>query len=128
VGWLLNSVAEIKLVGVVTAPRVFEVSYATTPIVNMRFSDLAALATDFGVPSLTMHRSLNEPGLLEIVKSWQPDMFLVAGWYQTVPRDWLEFAPAYGLHASLLPDYRGGAPLVWAIINGEEETGITFFS
>jgi len=36
-------------------------------------------------------------------------------------------APAYGLHASLLPDYAGGAPLVWALINGESEVGITMF-
>ena len=36
-------------------------------------------------------------------------------------------APAYGLHASLLPDYSGGAPLVWAIINGETKTGISLF-
>lgn len=36
-------------------------------------------------------------------------------------------APAVGLHASLLPDYSGGAPLVWAMINGERQTGITLF-
>ena len=44
-----------------------------------------------------------------------------------VPKSWREIAPAYGLHASLLPKYGGGAPLVWAIINGEKETGITPF-
>jgi methionyl-tRNA formyltransferase len=44
-----------------------------------------------------------------------------------VPKLWREIAPAYGLHASLLPNYSGGAPLVWAMINGEKRTGITFF-
>jgi len=44
-----------------------------------------------------------------------------------IPRKWRELAPAYGLHASLLPDYSGGAPLVWAMINGEKKTGITLF-
>jgi methionyl-tRNA formyltransferase len=44
-----------------------------------------------------------------------------------IPRSFLELAPTGGLHASLLPDYSGNAPLVWAIINGETKTGITFF-
>jgi methionyl-tRNA formyltransferase len=55
------------------------------------------------------------------------DIFVVAGWYHMVPRKWRDLAPAYGLHASLLPDYSGGAPLVWAIISGEKQTGITLF-
>ena len=44
-----------------------------------------------------------------------------------IPRNWRKIAPAYGLHASLLPDYSGGAPLVWAMIKGETKTGITCF-
>ena len=44
-----------------------------------------------------------------------------------VSKKWREICPSYGLHASLLPDYSGGAPLVWAMINGEKKTGITFF-
>ena len=44
-----------------------------------------------------------------------------------IPKRWRELAPAYGLHASLLPDYSGGAPLVWTMINGESETGTTLF-
>ena len=70
---------------------------------------------------------MNETGLLEIVKEWEPDLFLVAGWYHMIPKAWRTVAPAYGLHASLLPDYSGGAPLVWSIINGEKKTGITLF-
>jgi len=54
-------------------------------------------------------------------------MFVVAGWHHMVPKSWLDYAPAFGLHASLLPDYSGGAPLVWAMINGEKETGIILF-
>ena len=44
-----------------------------------------------------------------------------------IPKRWRELAPANGLHASLPPDYSGGAPLVWAMINGESRTGITLF-
>ncbi|MBI4375242.1 MAG: methionyl-tRNA formyltransferase [Elusimicrobia bacterium] len=70
---------------------------------------------------------MKDPDLMDRVRSWAPDMFLVAGWYHMVPRPWREMAPAYGLHSSLLPDYSGGAPLVWAMINGETKTGITLF-
>jgi methionyl-tRNA formyltransferase len=70
---------------------------------------------------------MQESGLFDTVKFWEPDLFLVAGWYHMIPKRWRELAPAYGLHASLLPDYSGGAPLVWAMINGESITGITLF-
>ncbi|WP_123661389.1 methionyl-tRNA formyltransferase [Pusillimonas sp. NJUB218] len=70
---------------------------------------------------------MNDSALLDVVRSWRPDAFLVVGWYHMVPKSWRDLAPAYGLHASLLPDYSGGAPLVWAIINGEKKTGITLF-
>ena len=74
-----------------------------------------------------LERSMNKPGLFEAVAEWKPDMFLVAGCYHMVPKRWRELAPAYGMHASLLPDYSGGAPLVWAMINGETKTGISLF-
>ena len=70
---------------------------------------------------------MRDPALLEKVACWKPEAFLVSGWYHMVPRKWRALAPAYGLHASLLPDYSGGAPLVWAMIKGEEKTGITLF-
>lgn len=74
-----------------------------------------------------MAKEMKEPGLLEQVQTLSPDIFIVVGWYHMVPKSWRELAPAYGLHASLLPDYSGGAPLVWAIINGETKTGASLF-
>jgi methionyl-tRNA formyltransferase len=70
---------------------------------------------------------MRPPELLRRVESWRPDVMIVAGWYHMVPKAWRKVAPAFGLHASLLPDYSGGAPLVWAIINGEKRTGISLF-
>jgi methionyl-tRNA formyltransferase len=70
---------------------------------------------------------MKEDTLYEAVVKWSPDAFLVVGWYHMIPKSWRALAPAYGLHASLLPHYSGGAPLVWAIINGETKTGISFF-
>jgi methionyl-tRNA formyltransferase len=74
-----------------------------------------------------MESSIRDRSVTDILKQWKPDCFLVVGWYHMIPKSLLEMAPAYGLHASLLPDYSGGAPLVWAMINGEERTGISLF-
>ncbi|MFN3681760.1 methionyl-tRNA formyltransferase [Tepidimonas taiwanensis] len=94
---------------------------------NVLHADVASYAAHHGLPCRMLARSMTEPGLLEAVAQWEPDAFLVVGWYHMVPKAWRSLAPAYGLHASLLPDYSGGAPLVWAMINGETKTGITLF-
>lgn len=113
--------------GVVTAPQTFAISYRPDGVSNVLYADVASFAADRGLPCRTLVRSMGEPGLLDAVAAWKPDAFLVAGWYHMVPKAWRDLAPAYGLHASLLPDYSGGAPLVWAMINGESKTGITMF-
>lgn len=60
----------------------------------------------------------------------QPEMCLVIGWYWLISKELLEKVPDgfIGLHNSLLPKYRGGSPLVWALINGEKEVGASLFS
>ncbi len=70
---------------------------------------------------------MRDEALIAWVRSLEPQLFVVVGWYHMVPKVLRDIAPAVGLHASLLPDYSGGAPLVWAIINGESKTGITLF-
>jgi methionyl-tRNA formyltransferase len=70
---------------------------------------------------------MSDPLLIKTILKWKPDFILVVGWYHMVPKSIREIALTAGLHGSLLPDYSGGAPLVWAIINGESEAGITFF-
>jgi methionyl-tRNA formyltransferase len=118
----------IKLVGTVTAPRKFSISYNKAGVKNVLHADVTQLCEDHNIPIATItDAGMKDEALFETVKSWNPDFFIVAGWYHMVPKNWRDLAPAYGLHASLLPDYSGGAPLVWAIINGEQETGITFF-
>ena len=117
----------VATVGIVTAPQTFAISYRPDGVTNVLHADLSALAKSHGIPVRTLKRAMNEAGLLEAVSEWKPDAFLVAGWYHMIPRRWRDLAPAYGLHASLLPDYSGGAPLVWALINGESKTGITLF-
>lgn len=120
-------IPNLSVVGALTTQRKLTISYSPTGVENVLYADVGELASAHGVPVLTMERGMNELGLFESVVDWKPDIFLVAGWYHMIPKKWRELAPAYGLHASLLPDYSGGAPLVWAMINGESKTGITFF-
>lgn len=116
-----------KVVGVVTAPQNFNISYSKQPVKNVLYANFEDFCNEKSLPCTVMQGGMNDPDLFEKVTSWKPDMFLVAGWYHMVPKSWRNLAPAYGLHASLLPDYSGGAPLVWAMINSENKTGITFF-
>jgi len=120
-------VPQIEVVGVVAAPETFTISYRPQGVTNVLYADVSGLAKANRIPFVRLERSMGDSLLLESVTTWKPDAFLVAGWYHMIPKSWRELAPAYGLHASLLPDYSGGAPLVWAMINGEAKTGITFF-
>lgn len=74
---------------------------------------------------VTPNKSLAE----KIIKETFPEILFVCGWYWILPQSTLD-APrkgAFGFHNSLLPKYRGGAPLVWSIINGDEEVGTSLF-
>jgi methionyl-tRNA formyltransferase len=118
---------ELNVVGVVTSPRTFSISYQPSGVTNVLHANVAAFARDQHIPVAMLAGTMSDPTLLDVVKVWQPNAFIVAGWYHMIPKTWRALAPAYGLHASLLPDYRGGAPLVWAMINGETKTGISLF-
>ncbi|MCI7323613.1 MAG: methionyl-tRNA formyltransferase [Lachnospiraceae bacterium] len=64
---------------------------------------------------------------VEYLKKYQPDIIIVAAFGQILPKSILDL-PKYGcvnVHASLLPKYRGAAPIQWAVINGDEITGVT---
>jgi len=68
--------------------------------------------------------------LLDMLKSLKPDFFVVISYGKIIPEDYLKipvFAPL-NVHPSLLPEYRGPAPMEWALINGEKETGISVIS
>jgi len=116
-----------EVVGAVTAPQRFSISYRPEGVVNVLYADVESYCTRRSIPSAVIQQGMNDDSLFDQISTWRPDAFLVAGWYHMIPKHWRDLAPAYGLHASLLPDYSGGAPLVWAMINGETKTGITFF-
>ena len=64
---------------------------------------------------------------LDIVKSLAPELIVVVAYGRILPKDILDVPPlgCVNVHASLLPKYRGAAPINWAILNGEKETGVT---
>jgi methionyl-tRNA formyltransferase len=67
--------------------------------------------------------------LLEVLEKYNPDLCVVNGWYKLINDKVLAF-PSHGfiaVHNSLLPKYRGGAPLVWALMNGDEKVGSSIF-
>ena len=71
--------------------------------------------------------SLRNEESLELVQSLEPELIVVAAYGKLLPEDILH-TPRLGsinVHSSLLPKYRGAAPINWAVLNGESETGVT---
>ena len=68
-----------------------------------------------------------EPEVLELVKSLHPELIVAAAYGQILPEEILNTPPcgSINVHSSLLPKYRGAAPIHWAVLNGERETGVT---
>lgn len=123
-----RAVGGIEIVGAVTAPPRFTISYRPEGVSNVLHAQVEPFCRSHHIPCHSIgQEGMRGKDLLDQIKAWRPDGFLVAGWFHMIPKAWRDVAPAYGLHASLLPDYSGGAPLVWAMINGERETGITLF-
>jgi methionyl-tRNA formyltransferase len=83
-------------------------------------------AEQSGVPVFQPKR-VREPASIEAIRAMRPEVIVVAAYGQILPNELLAL-PKFGcvnIHASLLPAYRGAAPINWAIINGEMRTGIT---
>lgn len=69
----------------------------------------------------------NNPEFIEEVKNLNPDLICVVAYGKILPKELLDI-PKYGcvnVHGSLLPEYRGAAPIQWAVLNGDKKTGIT---
>ena len=89
--------------------------------------DLGSIAEDFPACAVRRVASANDAAAVEWISSLDPDLLLVIGWTRLI-HERLLVVPriaTLGFHASLLPRYRGRAPINWALINGEESTGNT---
>ena len=90
-------------------------------------SPVKVCAQAHGLPVFQPTSFKKEPEALETLKALEPDLTVVAAFGQILPQAVLD-VPRLGsinVHSSLLPRYRGAAPINWAILNGEEETGVT---
>ena len=87
---------------------------------------VSVCAQKWGVPVFQPAR-IREPEAVEKIRSLQPDLIVVAAFGQILPQELLDI-PRLGcvnIHASLLPGLRGAAPIQWAVINGDAESGVT---
>jgi methionyl-tRNA formyltransferase len=90
-------------------------------------SDAKEAAMELGIPVLTPNQH-RDPEFLDKLRELNADIFIVVA-YKILPKEVFTIPRlgAFNIHASLLPKYRGAAPINWAIIRGEQETGITTF-
>jgi methionyl-tRNA formyltransferase len=79
-----------------------------------------------GVPVLQPRR-IKQPEAIEELRALRPDVQVVVAYGQILPRAVIDIPPlrTVNVHSSLLPRYRGAAPIQWAVVNGERETGVT---
>ena len=111
-----------QVVGVVTA-----VDKPSGRGLTMNESAVKKYAVEHGIPVLQPEK-LKDPAFLEQLAALKANLFVVVA-FRMLPKE-VWSMPAHGtfnLHASLLPQYRGAAPINWAIINGEKFTGVTTF-
>lgn len=111
-----------RIVGVVTAP-----DKPSGRGQKLSFSEVKQTALKHQLPLLQPEK-LRNPEFLEALKAWDADVFVVVA-FRMLPAVVFEMPPlgSINLHASLLPQYRGAAPINHAIINGETTTGVTTF-
>ena len=92
----------------------------------MQFTPVKEVAVSAEIPVLQPKR-VREPEVVEEIRQFHPDVIVVVAFGQLIPKAILDM-PQYGcvnVHASLLPKYRGAAPIQWAVIDGEEKSGVT---
>jgi methionyl-tRNA formyltransferase len=92
----------------------------------MQFPPVKEAALEHDIPVYQPQR-VREPECVEYLRQYDADIIVVVAFGQILPKEILEM-PKYGcvnVHASLLPKYRGAAPIQWAVINGEKVSGVT---
>jgi methionyl-tRNA formyltransferase len=94
---------------------------------KVQSSDVKVKAIELGLPVLQPEK-LKDNEFIESLKSFNPDIIAVLA-FRILPEEVFGIAKiaAFNIHASLLPKYRGAAPINWSIINGEKFTGLTSF-
>jgi len=93
---------------------------------RLRPCPLKVAALNAGIPVLTPEK-IGAPDSIEALAALRPELIVVVAYGQYIPSRVTELAPhrAINLHPSLLPKYRGAAPIQWAIVNGDRVTGVS---
>ncbi|MGI8978110.1 MAG: methionyl-tRNA formyltransferase [Pirellulaceae bacterium] len=117
--WLLGSPHEVP--ALVTRP-----TQAAKGREKSSLNPMQDLAIERGL-EIYAPDSINTEEARQKLAAWQPDLLVVCDYGQILSRELLAVAPLGGinLHGSLLPKYRGAAPVHWAVYNGDAETGVT---
>ncbi|WP_461810030.1 methionyl-tRNA formyltransferase [Faecalimonas sp.] len=93
---------------------------------EMQFTPVKEVALQHGIP-VFQPKKIRDSESVEELRKYQADVMVVVAFGQIIPKEILEMT-SYGcinVHASLLPKYRGAAPIQWSIIDGEDVTGVT---
>lgn len=93
---------------------------------ELSYSPVKTLALEHGLP-VYQPVKLRDGSAYELLKSLAPDVIVVVAYGRILPRDILELPPmgCINVHGSLLPKYRGSAPIQWAVLNGDRVTGVS---
>ena len=94
---------------------------------KLAMSPVKELAAKFNIPVYQPLKLKNNIEMIELIKNIKPDFIVVVAFGQILPKEVLDI-PKYeciNLHASLLPKYRGAAPINWSVINGDSKSGNT---
>lgn len=111
-----------QVVGVITMP-----DKASGRGHKLQYSAVKEYARSQDLPLLQPEK-LKDPEFLKVLRAWKADLQIVVAFRMLPEVVWdMPRLGTFNLHASLLPQYRGAAPINWAVINGEKETGITTF-
>ena len=93
---------------------------------KMQYTPVKEKAIELEIPVYQPKR-VKDPEFVDILKTLKPDVIVVIAFGQILSKEILEL-PKHGcinVHASLLPKYRGAAPIQWAVINGDKKSGVT---
>lgn len=101
-------------------------THPDTPGENLWFPSTAQLAKDHNIP-VVISEDAKDPRVLDALEKLQPDLLFSFYYRKIIPNSLLAIPSlgCFNMHGSLLPRYRGRSPINWALVHGEEETGIT---
>ncbi|MCI9593096.1 MAG: methionyl-tRNA formyltransferase [Lachnospiraceae bacterium] len=122
----------VCIIGVITTKEFYELRYdggkKIKHMQNQIYHVISERCKELEVPLYSIIK-MNEECTIQKLKEWNPELIIVSGWYHLIGKKILGIPKmgVIGLHPSLLPKYRGGAPLVWQMINAEKYAGITLF-